>query len=106
MPSFYTPGRYATIRRARIQGYSQFTNQHVVTIEKNIRSKTWNLLLDDQVQYSQGSSFGQSGMEGMGLTSNPTTIDVKYPPANSSTQPEHIDRSNFKHRQYLLDRVG
>ncbi len=57
--------------RARIQGYSQFTSQHLLTIEKNIRSKTWNLLLDDQVQYSQGSSFGESGMEGTGLTSNP-----------------------------------
>ena len=54
--------------RARLQGYSQFTNEHSVALEKNIRLRTWNLLLDDQAQYSQGSNFGAAGMEGMGAT--------------------------------------
>jgi hypothetical protein len=53
--------------RARLQGYSQFTNEHSVAIEKVLRTRNWNLLLDDQAQYSQGSDFGAAGMEGMGL---------------------------------------
>lgn len=69
-------GRDAAIRysgafrydaRARLQGYSQFTNAHSFAAEKSIRFRNWNLLFEDQAQYSQGSDFGAAGMEGMGL---------------------------------------
>jgi hypothetical protein len=55
--------------RARIEGYSQFTNEHSLAVAKTIRFRNWSLLLDDQAQYSQGSDFGAAGMEGMGLIS-------------------------------------
>lgn len=55
--------RYDTL--ARLQGYSQFTNAHSIATSKSIRLRTWNLLIDDEVQYSQNSTFGAAGMEGM-----------------------------------------
>jgi hypothetical protein len=60
--------------RARVQGYDQFTNAHSAAIDRIIRFNSWNLLVVDAVQYSQGSSFGASGMEGMGLVSVPTNL--------------------------------
>jgi len=69
--------------RARLEGYSQFTNQQSVMIEKTIEFRNWNLLFDDQAQYSQGSSFGQSGMEGLGLMNTQITSTTLQSTSNS-----------------------
>ena len=52
--------------RAELQGYSQFTNVEHVAISRSMRFRNWSLLIDDEAEYSQGSSFGAAGMEGMG----------------------------------------
>ncbi len=72
--------RYDAI--ASIQGYSPFTNEHAVAIEKNLRFRNWNLLIDDQAQYSQGSDFGAAGMEGMGGMSH--SVQSAHPAINGN----------------------
>jgi len=57
--------RYDTM--ARLQGYSPFINAHSAAISKVIPFRTWNLLIDDEAQYSDGSNFGAAGLEGMDL---------------------------------------
>ena len=52
--------------RAAIQGQDKFTNTHNFSLLKQFRVENWNLLFDDEVQYSQGSNFGAAGMEGLG----------------------------------------
>ena len=56
--------RFDTI--ARVQGYSQFTNVHSAELAKSVRHKSLKFLLDDEFQYSQNSSLGAAGMEGLG----------------------------------------
>jgi hypothetical protein len=52
--------------RARVDGYDQFANAHFAAFSTKIPFRTWNLLIDDEAQYSQGSNFGAAGMEGLG----------------------------------------
>ncbi|WP_026442105.1 hypothetical protein [Pseudacidobacterium ailaaui] len=68
-------GRDASIRyagavrfdtQAQIQGLQQFTNAHALSISKQFRSHAWDLLMDNETQYSQGANFGATGMEGLG----------------------------------------
>jgi|GEM_PF-3280253 hypothetical protein len=56
--------RYDT--RAEVEGLQQFTNAHALSISHLNRFRTWDLLFDNETQYSQGSNFGATGMEGLG----------------------------------------
>ena len=63
--------RYDTM--ARLQGYSPFVNAHSAAISKVVPFRTWNLLIDDEVQYSDGSDFGAAGLEGLDLLVSQTS---------------------------------
>lgn len=84
--------------RARLQDYSQLTNAHSLAATKNLRFGTWNLLFDDQARYSQGSSFGAGGMEGMGV--GDTTLLGSQMPMDS-LRPELVPNQSV-----LVGRVG
>ncbi len=51
--------------RARLQGYRQLTHSQSGIISRNIQFRTWNLQINDEVQYSLGSNFSASGMGSM-----------------------------------------
>jgi len=63
---FRYSGAFRYDSKARVQGYDQFTNSHGVALSKIARIRNWTLLIDDEAAYSQGSDFGNVGMEGMG----------------------------------------
>lgn len=52
--------------RAVIEGERQFTNAHGLSLSKRIPLGPWGLLFDDEAQFSDGSNFGATGMEGLG----------------------------------------
>ena len=54
--------------RAPLQGYDQLANTQNFAFGSKVQMGSLTLRLADQVLYSQGSSFGASGMEGMGFT--------------------------------------
>ncbi|HZU08559.1 MAG TPA: hypothetical protein VFA02_01545 [Pseudacidobacterium sp.] len=56
--------RYDT--RAEVEGLQQFTNAHALSVSRLDRFRSWDLLFDNETQYSQGSNFGATGMEGLG----------------------------------------
>ena len=63
-------------------------------LEKNIRFRTWNLLLDDQAQYSQGSNFGAAGMEGMGATNTQANLP-NLQSTSTSLQPDLLPNQSI-----------
>lgn len=56
--------RYDTY--AELQGSDKFTNTHDFLISKRIVFRKWQLVFDNETQYSSSSNFGGAGMQGMG----------------------------------------
>ena len=91
--------RYDTM--ARLQGYSPFINAHSAAISKVIPFRTWNLLIDDEAQYSDGSNFGAAGLEGMDLLVIQNTSLPNLQLTSSSLQPNLTPNQSI-----LTARVG
>jgi hypothetical protein len=87
--------RYNTL--AELQGYDQLSNAHDVTFFKRIPFRTCSFLIHDEAQYSKGSSFGASGMEGMGplftQSSQVGSLSNSQSASNSLRQDVSLDQS-------------
>jgi hypothetical protein len=68
-------GRDAEIRYAggirydtysELQGSEKFTSANDLLISKRFVFRNWQLLFDNETQYSKGSNFGGAGMQGLG----------------------------------------